>query len=264
MEEGGRRQKHIILVHGACHGAWSWYKVATLLRCAGHQVTVPDLAASGIDERRLHEVSTFADYSQPLLDILAALPPGERVILVGHSLGGMSVSLAMERFPERIAAAVFLTAFMPAPASRPSHVLDKLFQEAPMSFWMDTQFSSSRDQEKSPVSMLFGPLFISLNLYQLCSVEDLTLGTTLVRVGSPFLEDLSSAPPFSKGHYGSVDVVYIICCQDLAITEKFQRWMIENNPVKEVKVIEEADHMAMLSRPKELCECLLEIVTTYV
>ncbi|XP_073103991.1 polyneuridine-aldehyde esterase isoform X3 [Elaeis guineensis] len=222
MEEGGRRQKHIILVHGACHGAWSWYKVATLLRCAGHQVTVPDLAASGIDERRLHEVSTFADYSQPLLDILAALPPGERVILVGHSLGGMSVSLAMERFPERIAAAVFLTAFMPAPASRPSHVLDKLFQEAPMSFWMDTQFSSSRDQEKSPVSMLFGPLFISLNLYQLCSVED------------------------------------------LAITEKFQRWMIENNPVKEVKVIEEADHMAMLSRPKELCECLLEIVTTYV
>ncbi|XP_073103372.1 putative inactive methylesterase 20 [Elaeis guineensis] len=111
MEEGGRRQKHIILVHGACHGAWSWYRVATLLRCAGHQVTVPDLAASGIDERRLHEVSTFADYSQPLLDILAALPPGERVILVGHSLGGMSVSLAMERFPERIAAAVFLTAF---------------------------------------------------------------------------------------------------------------------------------------------------------
>ncbi|KAG1341773.1 putative Salicylic acid-binding protein 2 [Cocos nucifera] len=133
-----------------------------------------------------------------------------------------------------------------------------------MSYWMDTQFSSSRDQEKSPASMLFGPQFMSLNLYQLCSAEDLTLGMTLVRVGSLFLEDLSSAPPFSKGHYGSVDVVYIICCQDLAITENFQRWMIENNPVKEVKVIEEADHMAMLSRPKELCKYLSEVVNTYV
>ncbi|XP_038983632.1 salicylic acid-binding protein 2-like [Phoenix dactylifera] len=263
MEEDGRRQKHIILVHGACHGAWSWYKVATLLRCAGHQVTVPDLAASGIDERRLHEVPTFADYSQPLLDIMAALPPGERVILVGHSLGGLSVALAMESFPERIAAAVFLAAFMPAPASRPSHILDEFIQQAPMSYWMDTQFSSSRSQEKSPTSMLFGPQFMSLKLYQLCSTEDLTLGMTLVRVGSLFHEDLSSAPPFSKGRYGSVDVVYIICCQDLGITKDFQHWMIKNNPVKEVKVIEEADHMAMLSRPKELCKYLSEVIDTY-
>lgn len=79
-----------------------------------------------------------------------------------------------------------------------------------------------------------------------------------------FQEDLSSAPPFSKDRYGSVDVVYIICYQDLGITENFQRWMIKNNPVKEVKVIKEADHMVMLSRPKELCECLSEVVNTYV
>ena len=126
MEKNDGRQKHIILVHGACHGAWSWYKVATLLRCAGYQVTVPDLAASGIDERKLHEVPTFADYSQPLLDILAALPHGKRVILVGHSFGGMSVALAMERFPEKIAAAVFVSAYMPASDSRPSQVIDKV------------------------------------------------------------------------------------------------------------------------------------------
>uniref|UniRef100_J3M6H4 AB hydrolase-1 domain-containing protein n=1 Tax=Oryza brachyantha TaxID=4533 RepID=J3M6H4_ORYBR len=36
-----------------------------------------------------------------------------RAVLVGHSQGGFSAALAAERFPERLAAVVFLTASMP-------------------------------------------------------------------------------------------------------------------------------------------------------
>jgi alpha-beta hydrolase superfamily lysophospholipase len=118
--------KHIILVHGACHGAWSWYKVTTALRSAGYRVTVPDMAASGRDHRQLAEVPSFRDYSQPLLEILESLPPGEKAILVGHSLGGINIALAMEEFPEKISVAVFLTAFMPDLGSAPSNVIDKV------------------------------------------------------------------------------------------------------------------------------------------
>jgi pimeloyl-ACP methyl ester carboxylesterase len=71
-------------------------------------------------------VPTFRDYTKPLLDILDSLPPGEKVVLVGHSLGGMNIALASELFPEKVAAAVFLAAFMPDHMSRPSHVLDKV------------------------------------------------------------------------------------------------------------------------------------------
>ncbi|AQK91818.1 Methylesterase 3 [Zea mays] len=108
--EGATR---IILVHGTGHGGWCWYRVATLLRAAGHRVDAPDLAASGIDSRQLRDVPTFEDYTRPLLDALRALPPGERAVLVGHSFGGMSIALAAETFPEKVAAAVFVTAFLP-------------------------------------------------------------------------------------------------------------------------------------------------------
>ncbi|XP_021311219.1 probable esterase PIR7A [Sorghum bicolor] len=60
--EGATR---IILVHGTGHGGWCWYRVATLLRAAGHRVDAPDLAASC--PRR---------YMRPLLDALRALLPG--------------------------------------------------------------------------------------------------------------------------------------------------------------------------------------------
>ena len=44
---------------------------------------------------------------------MASLPDGEGVVLVGHSFGGLAISLAMERFPKKILVAVFTTAYMP-------------------------------------------------------------------------------------------------------------------------------------------------------
>lgn len=126
MADGKVDCKHLVLVHGACIGGWTYFKVATRLRSAGYRVTAPDLGASGVDPRPLREVPTFRDYTAPLLGLLGSLPPGEKVVLVGHSLGGINVALAAELFPDKIAAAVFLCAFMPDHTSRPSHVLEKV------------------------------------------------------------------------------------------------------------------------------------------
>jgi pimeloyl-ACP methyl ester carboxylesterase len=46
-----------VLVHGAWHGAWCWYKVASRLRRAGHTVIAPDLAGLGKDKTPIAEVS---------------------------------------------------------------------------------------------------------------------------------------------------------------------------------------------------------------
>ncbi|KAM3230953.1 hypothetical protein ACQJBY_061238 [Aegilops geniculata] len=161
--------KHFVLVHGVCVGGWAWFKVATRLRDAGHRVNTPDLAASGVDPRPLREVSTFRDYSKPLLDLLGSVSPGEKVVLVGHSLGGVSIALACELFPEKVAAAVFVSAFMPDHRSPPSYVLEK-YEKRRMD-WMDMEFKPQDPEGKLPISIRFGPLVTRAKFYQLCSPE---------------------------------------------------------------------------------------------
>jgi pimeloyl-ACP methyl ester carboxylesterase len=73
------------------------------------------MAASGVHPKQVHELHSFEDYFEPLMEFMESLPPEERVVLVGHSMSGICISVAMERFPEKISAAVFAAAVMPGP-----------------------------------------------------------------------------------------------------------------------------------------------------
>ncbi|XP_025619047.1 methyl jasmonate esterase 1-like [Arachis hypogaea] len=108
-------ERHFVLVHGVMHGAWCWYKVATLLQSVGHKVTSLDMAASGIHPKQASEVNSYREYVEPLTQFMKALPSHESVILVGHSAGGGCISVAMEQFPEKVSVAVFVAALMPGP-----------------------------------------------------------------------------------------------------------------------------------------------------
>ncbi|KAF7828766.1 salicylic acid-binding protein 2-like [Senna tora] len=255
----GIEKKHYVLVHGACHGAWCWYKVKPRLESAGHRVTVLDLAASGINATNIQDLETMSDYSKPLFNFLASLPPNHKVVLVGHSLGGLNLALATDLFPHKIALSVFLTAFMPDTSHAPSYVIQQYIERTPAENWLDTQFN---DNGKISV-MLFGPKFLSSKLYQLCSIEDVELAKALIRPSSLFVEDLSKANNFSKEGYGSVPRAYIVCKKDLGIPEKFQVWMIQNFGINEIFEIEDADHMPMLSTPQQLSDALLNIASKY-
>ncbi|KAJ1415235.1 Alpha/Beta hydrolase fold [Sesbania bispinosa] len=260
-EENMGQNQHFVLVHGVCHGAWCWYKLKPLLECAGHKVTALDLAASGINTYEIEDIHTFSEYSKPLLELLASLDPQEKVVLVGHSFGGMSLALAMDKFPEKIALGVFITAFTPDTQHKPSYVLEQYIERFrhPITGWLDSELSFSG----SKTLLLLGSELLSTEFYQLCSTEDLELMKTLKRRGSLFPEDLSKANNFSKEGYGSVPSAYIVCNEDLAIPLEYQQWMIQNAGIDVMREIKGADHMAMLSKPKELCLSLLQIADTH-
>ena len=80
---------------------------------SGHNVTALDLGASGVNPKQVLEIPHLSDYFSPLMEFMASLPVDEKVILVGHSLGGFAISKAMESFPEKISVAIFVTALMP-------------------------------------------------------------------------------------------------------------------------------------------------------
>ncbi|CAN1341906.1 Salicylic acid-binding protein 2 [Linum perenne] len=236
-EQTSPKTAHFVLVHGACHGAWCWFKLKPLLETAGHRVTVFDLAASGIDTKSIHQVPTLRQYTQPLLDFLSAIDEKseDSVILVGHSLGGLNLALAMECFPNKYSA------------------------KAPPGAWMDTDFTPANPSENEFQTMTFGHEFLAVRLYQLCTKEDLELAKTLVRPSSLFLNDLSRADKFTEAGYGSVRRVYVNCDKDKAINVEFQKWMIKNYDVDQVMEIKDADHMSMLSQPIKVCDCLSKI-----
>ena len=127
MAEENTHRKHFVLVHGVCHGAWCWYKLKPRLESSGHKVTALDLTACGNNRKEIEEVQTFSKYSEPLLELLASLAPNEKVVLVGHSFGGLSIALAMDKFPEKIAVGVFLAAFTPDTLHKPSYVLEQVW-----------------------------------------------------------------------------------------------------------------------------------------
>lgn len=101
-----------VLVHGAGHGGWCYFKVAPLLRKAGHDVYTPTL--TGLGERK-HLLTTQTDLSTHVTDIVNALiyEDLQDVILAGHSYGGMVITGVADRVPDRIREMVFLDAAHP-------------------------------------------------------------------------------------------------------------------------------------------------------
>ncbi|XP_050936395.1 methyl jasmonate esterase 1-like isoform X3 [Cucumis melo] len=164
-----KKKTQFVLVHGSFHGAWSWYKLSTILQSWGHNVTALDMAASGIDPIQPKTVSSAFQYFHPLTEFLAGLPSDERVVLVGHSFGGIGVAAAMEDFPEKISVGVFVTATMPGPNLTLSDILVENGKQAPPP--LDSHYVYDDGEDKPPTSIIVGSLTLAKHLYSLSPPE---------------------------------------------------------------------------------------------
>jgi pimeloyl-ACP methyl ester carboxylesterase len=95
------------LVPGFWLGAWVWEAVERELRADGHDVHAVTLTGLG---DRVHLATPQVDLDTHADDIVHTIEYADLrdVILVGHSGGGMPVTLAAERIPDRIARAVYV------------------------------------------------------------------------------------------------------------------------------------------------------------
>ncbi|KAJ9184916.1 hypothetical protein P3X46_004601 [Hevea brasiliensis] len=250
---------HFVLIHTVCHGAWTWYKLTPVLEAAGHKVTALDLAASGIDPRQIEQIGSFDEYSEPLLTFMASLPEGEKVILVGESCGGINVAIAADKYPEKIAAVVFVNAVMPDTDHSPSYALDKHMMAIPKK---DTVPFTYVNKAETITGWKMGFMFLSENVFTACTPEDCKLATMLLRKGSLFQSILAKREKFTKEGYGSIKRIYVYTDSDEIFKPYFHSWQIENYKPDKVYKIEGGDQKLMLSKTNELAQILNEVADT--
>lgn len=106
------KPRTFVLVHGAWHGGWCWRRVADRLTTKGHYVIAPTLSGVG---GRSHLKPEGIDLTTQVNDVVGEIRwrDLDDLVLVGHSYGGMVITGAAEQVRERIAAIVYLDAFMP-------------------------------------------------------------------------------------------------------------------------------------------------------
>src|SRR5215475_14427580 len=98
------------LVHGAFAGAWIWQPLMDRLKAAGHSVEAFDLPGAGDDHTHVGEVTLDACAAR-LCEVLAN--SSEPAIVAGNSMGGLIATQGAARCPGRVAALVYVTAFLP-------------------------------------------------------------------------------------------------------------------------------------------------------
>ncbi|MFI6316881.1 alpha/beta fold hydrolase [Nonomuraea sp. NPDC050556] len=93
-----------VLIPGMCHGGWCFDELAGQLRHHGHRVhalTLTGLGGVNLDTH-IHQV-TAALAAEDVHD----------AVLVGHSYGGMVITGAADRAPDRVTSLVYLDAVVP-------------------------------------------------------------------------------------------------------------------------------------------------------
>jgi alpha-beta hydrolase superfamily lysophospholipase len=94
------------LVHGAWHGAWCWDLVAAELCRRGYGAVAVDLPCA----------DPYAGAEAYARTVLDALPSRDDVVLVGHSLGGLTIPVVAQTLADggrSVRALVFVAAILP-------------------------------------------------------------------------------------------------------------------------------------------------------
>ena len=230
-----------VLVHGSGHGAWCWQRIVPLLEEKGHRVVAVDLPGNGHDDTPLADV-TLETYAEHVCGVLDSLDGP--AVLVGHSLGGISISRTAELRPDRVAVLVYLTAvLMPDGATFISAVSGETDAQRAL------EERSSWDLAADRSHVVYKIEQTQHRFYNDCSPEDVAWAQSMV-VPQP-VGPLLSTMQVTDGNFGRVARVYIECSLDNAVAPEFARAMYAAMPCAEV-ITMNTGHSPFMSAPEEL------------
>lgn len=233
-----------VLIHGSWHAGWCWHKIVSRLEAKGHTVFAPDLPAHG-RSWGMHKEIGLKDYVNAVCaDIDRASEP---VVLVAHSRGGIVASQLAELRPDRIAACVYVAAYLIPDGKR---VLDYAILDR------DSLVLRNLDIDRERGTDMLRQQAFRESLYHDCDDDDLALANLLL-TPEP-IKPAATPLKLSEANYGRVPRFYIELTEDRAVTLPLQRQMQEAVPCERVMSID-ASHSAYFSKPDKLTDCILSV-----
>lgn len=236
-----------VLVHGSWMGAWAWQRVEPLLTSAGARAIAIDLPGYGADTTPVPEITLQAYADKALAAIDAA---AESVILVRHSMAGIVVSTAAEQRPEKLAAVVYVAAYM-LPAGESVFSFSQATPEFAGSQVMgyleiDQEAGTSRIKPEG-----VGPLFVN---------DGTDADVEFARANShvDYLAPSGTPITVTEANWGRVPRTYFETLRDQAVPIEAQRRMNALLPGARIESLD-TGHSPFITQPRALAELLLQV-----
>jgi pimeloyl-ACP methyl ester carboxylesterase len=183
---------------------------------------------------------TFDDFVAAAVEDVAQAD-GDDLVLVSHSAGGLTAAFVVNRFPERIRAAVFVSSTIPPDGGAIIDSIDPDVRDAVLAGSGDGTYQIDGDTLRTI----------------LCNDLDEEMTEVALTEIMPDTTAFLSAPVDLSGVKQLDRVVYVRCLRDQTLPLPQQDAAIEALGVARVVELD-AGHMSMLSRPQELAEIIVD------
>jgi pimeloyl-ACP methyl ester carboxylesterase len=224
------------LVHGAWHGAWCWERLTPELKALGHRVIAMDLP---IDDGS----ASFDDYADVVCGAVRDVP-GDDLILVGHSLAGLTIPLvAAQRPMKRL---VYVCALLPIPGQS---LAQQMAEDTEMLNPDYSQGLSEKDVEGRRVWI--DKELAQFHMFGDC--DDETASSALAQLCPQATNPYRL--PCSLSALPAVDSTYVVCTDDKLVNPDWSRRSAPERLRADVVELP-GSHSPFLSRPRDLAELL--------
>jgi pimeloyl-ACP methyl ester carboxylesterase len=237
-----------VLIHGAWHSHETWNELVPELEACGHAVVAIDLPGAGANasvpdsfHQRPLDPAAFGSEPSPNAGVTqdertdatidavrqAAKTGNGDVVLVGHSLGGLTISPVAEAIPDELKAVVYLTAFLLPNGMVAGEMIGHdvmAHAEVPPLFMADPEVvgalrldtgSTDPDYVAKARSAFYADL------------TDEQLATALSRLHCDEPAAVAGVPSnITAERFGTVERHYVRCAQDRAIVAEGQDLMV--------------------------------------
>jgi pimeloyl-ACP methyl ester carboxylesterase len=227
-----------MLVHGAWHGAWCWERLVPELVSLGHRTLTVDLPSDD-------PAATFETYADHVVEAMSG--EDDRIILVGHSMAGMTIPLVAARRPVRHL--IFLCGLVPAPGS-------SLIEQISESDVLLPEYASGLEADEYGSGRWVDADLARQILYADCD-ED-AAGAAIER-----LRAQASTPyaiPCQLDELPDVGRTYVVCGEDRLVNPDWSRRVATGRLAAELVELP-GSHSPFLSRPRKVADILHRVAS---